>query len=161
MNILIRRARKSDMCAIDQLSQEFAVYLHNLGCTYQFQFNGKTFLRDGFDAFPAFICFVATKKDRVIGYVLGHMGYDADAAARNFHIADLFVTAKYRRRSVGLQLVQKIAAYAAKSGAHELIWAIFKRNRIAEEFYRYLGGKKIRRVNFMFAPLEKILPFEP
>lgn len=85
----------------------------------------------------------------VLGYLLYHFGYDSDRAARNLHIADLYVAATARRRGIGRALMFEVARIARVAGAEELIWSVYRQNKLATEFYKQLGARRITDVHFM------------
>jgi ribosomal protein S18 acetylase RimI-like enzyme len=99
---------------------------------------------------------VAEDGGKVIGYLLYHFGYDSDAAARNLHIADLYVERQARRRGVGTALMRAAAAIAVEAKAHELIWSVYKRNDLAASFYRKLGAQRVTDVFFMKVRVDAI-----
>ena len=96
MSLSVRPAIQSDAASVAALSTEFATYLCSLGDPTDFQLSADTFLRDGFGPNPAFYGLVAEIDNCVIGYLLYHFGYDADLAARNLHMIDLYVTPNSR-----------------------------------------------------------------
>src|SRR5262245_58942322 len=149
MAITVRPARAADAADIGRLAQQFAHYLRSLGDQTEFRMSAKAYLRDGFGKQPAFSGFVAEKGGKVIGYLLYHLGYDSDAAARNLHIVDLYVDQKARRRGVGRALMQAVAGTAVSAGAAELVWSVYNQNRLAVSFYHKLGAERITEVFFM------------
>ena len=85
----------------------------------------------------------------MIGYLLYHFGYDSDAAARNLHVADLYVEVQGRKRGVGTALMKAAGKIAREAGAPEMIWSVYRANSLAADFYRNLGAQRIREVFFM------------
>ena len=149
MPITIRSALASDAHQIGGLAEEFADYLRGLGDRTEFKLTAAAFLRDGFGDRSAFSGIVAEEKGRVIGYLLYHFGYDSDAAARNLHIADLYVGIENRKRGVGTALMKAAARIASEAGAPELIWSVYQVNVLAAVFYKHLGAQRITDVFFM------------
>jgi diamine N-acetyltransferase len=149
MTLIIRPARASDAPAIGHLAQQFAGYLCSLGDPSDFNLTAETYLRDGFGAQPAFRGIVAEDNGNVVGYLLYHFGYDSDAAARNLHIADLYVDSGSRKQGIGQALMNKVAGIAREAGATELIWSVYRTNQIATDFYEKLGARRIVDVFFM------------
>jgi GNAT superfamily N-acetyltransferase len=109
----------------------------------------ERFLRDGFGADPAFAGLIAEADGAAQGYLLYHFGYDVDRAIRILHVADLWVEPSARRHGVGRALMAAAADLATKKGAPELIWAVFKPNRLASQFYERLGAEYFRELEFM------------
>ncbi|HEV2694809.1 MAG TPA: GNAT family N-acetyltransferase [Verrucomicrobiae bacterium] len=144
-----RPARADDAQAIGALAQQFAAYLRGLGDNSDFNLNAETYLRDGFGAQPAFSGIVAEDDGVVTGYLLYHFGYDSDAAARTFYVADLYVEAGTRRRGMGRALMVEAARIARAADAKELIWSVYRANELAAAFYVKLGGQPLSDVYFM------------
>jgi hypothetical protein len=149
MAITIRPAWASDAQDIGGLARQFADYLRELGDQTEFQLTAERYLRDGFGEHPAFSGIVAEDGGRVVGYLLYHFGYDSDAAARNLHVADLYVDPDARQRGVGTALMRSAGGIAREAGAGELIWSVYHLNKIAAEFYEKLGAQRIAEVFFM------------
>src|SRR5689334_20387921 len=104
MALKTRAAGAGDADRVGELAREFADYLRSLGDTTDFHFTSESYLRDGFGSNPAFSGLVAELDGNVIGYLLYHFGYDSDRAARNLHIADLYVDVRSRHQGVGRAL---------------------------------------------------------
>jgi ribosomal protein S18 acetylase RimI-like enzyme len=156
MGITIRPAVRSDAHEIGRLARQFAAFLRNLGDQTEFKLTAETYLRDGFGKHSAFSGIVAEDGGKVIGYLLYHFGYDSDAAARNLHIADLYIERQARRRGVCTALMGAAAAIAVEAKAQELIWSVYKRNDLAASFYRKLGAQRVTDVFFMKVRVDAI-----
>ena len=156
MNIIIRPALATDAHSIGGLARRFASYLRELGDSTEFKLTAETYLRDGFGATPAFAGLVAEQEGVVIGYLLYHFGYDSDAAARNFFIADLYVDEVARRQGAGKALMAQAARVAREGGAEEMIWSVYNPNALAATFYEQLGAQLITDVFFMKLKAEEI-----
>jgi GNAT superfamily N-acetyltransferase len=152
----VREALQSDAPAIGKLAAEFASYLRKLGDTGPLKMSAEAFLRDGFGDKPAFTGLVAEKDGTVAGYLLYHFGYDADNAARNLHIIDLFVSEDSRGQGIGRALMQEAARRCREAGGTELFWAIFKPNKLAAEFYKKLGASYVNTLDFMKLEAERL-----
>jgi ribosomal protein S18 acetylase RimI-like enzyme len=149
MTITIRSARASDAEEIGELARQIAEYLRSLGDPTEFKLNAEAYLRDGFGNRPAFSGLVAEDGGKVVGYLLYHLGYDSDAAARNLHVVDLYVQRKARRKKVGRALMTAAVEIAVEAGAEELVWSVYNRNSLATSFYEKLGAERITEVFFM------------
>jgi len=149
MDLKIRPALAEDAAAVGRLAQQFAGYLRSLGDTTEFNLTAERYLRDGFGPRPAFGGLVAEVEGKVVGYLLYHFGYDSDAAARNLHIADLYVDAATRRQGAGRALVSAAASIAVKAGAQEMIWSVYHANKLAATFYENLGAQRTTDVFYM------------
>jgi len=149
MHLKIRPALAEDAEAVGYLAGQFAGYLRSLGDTSDFNLTAERYLRDGFGPQPAFAGLVAEIEGHVVGYLLYHFGYDSDAAARNLHIADLYVDSATRRQGAGRALVSAAAGIALKAGAREMVWSVYHANALATTFYEKLGAQRITDVFFM------------
>ncbi len=149
MALIIRPAVASDAQSIGTLARQFADYLRSLGDLTEFKLTAETYLRDGFGPIPAFAGLVAEDHGQVFGYLLYHFGYDSDRAARNLHIADLYVDQSARRQGVGKALMSHAARIARENRAEELIWSVYPANILAATFYEKLGAQRIADVFFM------------
>ena len=135
----IREATRDDANIVGVLAEEFADYLRSLGDKTSFQFNARTYLRDGFGDKPAFKGFVAEIDEEIVGYLLYHFGYDTDLAIRILHVVDLYVRPPYRLRGAGVK---------------RLFWSVYSPNRSALKFYERLGARYTKDLKFMYLPLE-------
>ncbi len=82
MTLTIRPALESDAMATTELMKQFIGCLRGLGDTADCQFSKHAYRRDGFSSKPAFFEFVAESGDKIVGYLLYHLGNDVDSAAR-------------------------------------------------------------------------------
>lgn len=149
MALIIRPALASDAQSIGNLAGQFASYLRELGDLTEFKLTSQAYLRDGFGINPAFAGLVAENHGKVIGYLLYHFGYDSDRAARNMHVADLYVERAARNQGVGRALMAKAANIAREASADEMIWSVYQSNTIAGRFYKKLGAQRITDIFFM------------
>jgi len=60
-------------------------------------------------------------------------------------LKELFVRKGSRSRGVGRALFRAVAVAAVEAGAGRLKWDVLAGNRRAEEFYRGLGGRRVRK----------------
>jgi ribosomal protein S18 acetylase RimI-like enzyme len=151
----IREATQDDAGDIVALYDELTDYLRSLGDTTDFQFNSRTYLRDGFGDKPAFKGLVAKVGDNVIGYLLYHLGYDTDLAARTLHVIDLYVRPAYRLQGVGRALMKRAAEICAVAGGKRLYWFVYSPNRPAFSFYERLGAQYLKDMESMYLPVEE------
>ena len=147
--MMIRPATPADAEAIGQLMDQSAAYLRALGDTTDFRFTAETFLRDGFGPNPAFTSIVAVVEEEVVGHLFYHFGYDTDWAIRLLYVIDLMVREDKRGQGIGKTLMLKAAEICREAGGSELVWAVYKPNKLAAEFYERLGAKYIQDLHFM------------
>ena len=156
MALIIRPALASDAQSIGNLARQFASYLRELGDLTDFKLTADAYLRDGFGTNPAFVGLVAEDQGKVIGYLLYHLGYDSDRAARNLHVADLYVDRAARNQGVGKALMARVASIAREANVEEMIWSVYQSNIIAATFYEKLGAQRITDVFFMKLSTDQI-----
>lgn len=147
--MMIRPATPADAEAIGQLMAQSAAYLRALGDTTDFRFTAETFLRDGFGPNPAFTSIVAVMEEEVVGHLFYHFGYDTDWAIRLLYVIDLMVREDKRGQGIGKALMLKAAEICREAGGSELVWAVYKPNKRAAEFYERLGANYIEDLHFM------------
>lgn len=152
--VKIRAAKRSDSEEIGSMASDFADYLRSLGDRTNFQFNAKTFLRDGFGRNRAFDGLVAKADGKIVGYLLYHGGYDIDRAIRTLYLADLYVRPEYRRQGVGRKLIEELKKVSKKIGVKKLVWTVFAPNRTARKFYWHIGARYTRDMLEMKLPLK-------
>jgi len=149
MTVAIRPLIAADADSYMRMWSNFAGYLRNLGDSDEQGMTREKFLRDGFGPDPAFAGLIAEVAGRPQGYLLYHFGYDVDRAIRIVYVADLWVEPAARRQGVGRALMAAAAQRAQAGGAAELVWAVFKPNRLAADFYERLGAEYFREIEFM------------
>ncbi len=86
---------------------------------------------------------VAVDDRRVIGYVLGYIGENPPIfpQPRFGFIADLCVTADYRRRGVGERLVQEICRWFRDRGLDCVQMNVAHHNPQSQAFWRKVGSR--------------------
>lgn len=133
--VVIRAAREADAGAISALSVELRTHLgdptHYL--------TADAIRRDGFSAKPEFECLVAEAGGACAGYAMFYEVYEPSYAARGFYLADLCVTAGMRRRGIGRQLIDAVAARCRERGRTFVWWHTLPKNAEALHFYKGLG----------------------
>ena len=87
--------------------------------------------------------------EELAGYLLYHLGYDADLAARNLHVIDLYVSPAARRQGAGRALMREAARLCREAGGAYLFWAVYAPNHLAADFYSALGAHFVEDLNFM------------
>lgn len=149
MTLIIRPATLDDAEAVGQLMAQSADYLRVLGDTTDFKFTAESYRRDGFGPNPAFVGLVAAVDDEIVGHLLYHFGYDTDRAMRLLHVIDLMIRQDKRGQGIGKALMLRAAEICREAGTSEMVWAVYKPNRSAAEFYERLGAEYIEELYFM------------
>jgi len=156
MTILVRPLTLEDAPAVAALAAEFADYLRRLGDSGPHALTAEAIRRDGFGPQPAFAGLLAVAETGAAsgaagsaGYLLYHLGYDADWAARNLHVIDLYVRPAARRQGAGRALMAEAARRCREAGGAYLFWAVYPPNRLAADFYTGLGARYVQDLDFM------------
>ncbi|GAA2760563.1 GNAT family N-acetyltransferase [Actinopolymorpha rutila] len=97
---------------------------------------------------PATYLLVAEDDSRVVGVAAAHLRPKPTEGITRFdgsimHVADLVVTANYRRRGVGLQLMQQLETWARDQGAATVTLNVHDQNSAARELYRRRGFRAV------------------
>jgi ribosomal protein S18 acetylase RimI-like enzyme len=153
-NLRVRAAGRGDAGEIGGMAVAFAAYLRKLGDKTHFQFNVKTYLRDGWGKNPAFKGLVAEIGGQPVGYLLYCFGYDTDRAIRLVNMLDLYVKEEYRRQGVGQALMARVSKIAAKAGAKRLFWSVYAHNTNAQGFYRHVGARPVKDTLYMWVGIK-------
>ncbi len=149
MSLTIRATVEADAEEVASIYEESCRFFRDLGDPAEFQFSVEAYRRDGFGPNPAFRGLVAELNDEVIGYLLYHFGYDVDLASRTMHIIDLFVRAARRRHGAGRALMFHAGDLCRRNNVGQMIWSVYKPNRLAYEFYRGIGARLIDDMDTM------------
>jgi len=152
MSARVRPLQLADAPVVAALAAEFADYLRGLGDTGAHLLTAEALQRDGFGPRAAFAGLVAadSNTDRLVGYLLYTLGYDADLAARTVFIIDLYVSPTARRQGAGRALMSEAARLCREMGGAYLFWAVYRPNRLAADFYTALGARYVDDLDFMF-----------
>jgi len=153
-SVTIRPARLEDSGEVARLSAQFADYLRGLGDECPGPLMEQAYRRDGFGPNPRFSGLVAEIDERLVGYLLHHPGYDVDRSAPITMIIDFFVDPSVRRLGLGRRLMEEIANEARAAGSIELVWTVYRPNRLAYAFYEALGAEHIADLTLMRLPLD-------
>jgi len=153
--ITIRSLTPADAPAVAALAADFAAYMLGLGDSGPHNLTAEAILRDGFGPNAAFSGLVAAAwsaaadEASLAGYLLYHLGYDADLAARNLHVIDLYVSPAARRQGAGRALMAEAVRLCRAAGGAYLFWAVWPPNRLAADFYLGLGAHYVQELDFM------------
>ncbi|WP_374380053.1 N-acetyltransferase family protein [Dongia sp.] len=150
----VRPLTVADVDIVQEMVLEFGAYLRNLGDNWQHNFTAEKYLRDGFGPHQAFRGFIAERDGMALGYILMAPNYDVDQGMRIEIVIDLWVRAHVRRSGAGRLLMQRAAAEARQKGAGQLLWAVYRPNELARDFYLAIGGKMVADLDWMYLPLE-------
>lgn len=86
---------------------------------------------------------VAEISGTVIGATLYYWGYDTLSAGEGYHLAEIVVTAKHRRRGVARVLMAALSAQCLREGGKWVSLTVLHDNNAARSFYDALGMTKV------------------
>jgi GNAT superfamily N-acetyltransferase len=150
----VRTLNAEDVDAVQAMVRDFGAYLSDLGDSWQHNFTAERYLADGFGPNPVFHGLIAEDASGALGYLLMSPNYDVDRGMRIEIIVDLWVNARSRGKGIGKALMKQAAEVAKARGARQLLWAVYKPNQLAANFYRGIGGKQIDDLDWMYLPLD-------
>ena len=144
--LCIRKATEADLPALTVMTREFNDYLDTLGGA-GVAADAAAVAAAAMDrlrslAFgPAPLCtvLIAELDGETVGYLNYFIGVFMDDATPTLHVADFFVSARYRRRGAGKALMLEARRIAMDLGASRLFWTVWRRNDDAIRFYKKLG----------------------
>ncbi len=150
----IRPLLATDAATVQEMVVEFGAYLTGLGDSWRHNFTAERYLADGFGPDPAFRGFLAESDGQALGYLLMAPNYDVDRGMRIEIVIDLWVRAAARRSGAGRALMDAAGAAARQSGARQLLWAVYRPNQLALDFYHRLGARKVEDLDWMSLDLD-------
>ena len=140
MRFSIRQAVREDAKSVEALETEFSSYIQSLGVPGESSFNAEAYLRDGFGPDPAFSGLVADTGTELLGYLLYHLGYEVEDAARILYVIDLYVRRDSRRQGLGRALMEEAVNVCRELGGSQVCWSVYESNPLAFRFYEGLGA---------------------
>lgn len=152
--IAIRPLTAADVDVVQAMVLEFGAYLTGLGDSWTHNFTAERYLADGFGSSPAFHGLIAEEAGVALGYLLMSPNYDVDRGIRIEIVIDLWVNAKARGKGAGKALMRRAAEVARERHARQLLWAVYKPNKLAADFYRGIGGQMVGDLDWMYLPLD-------
>lgn len=152
--VRIRKLTAGDVDAVQAMVRAFGAYLTALGDSWTHNFTSERYLTDGFGPNPAFHGLIAEDDGGALGYLLMSPNYDVDRGIRIEIVVDLWVNERARGKGIGKALMREAADLARQRGARQLLWAVFKPNKLAADFYRGIGGRLVDDLDWMYLPLD-------
>lgn len=150
----VRPLLATDAAIVQDMVVEFGAYLTGLGDSWRHNFTAERYLADGFGPDPAFRGFLAEGNGQALGYLLMAPNYDVDRGIRIEIVIDLWVRSAARRSGAGRALMDAAGTAARQSGARQLLWAVYRPNQLALDFYHRLGARKVEDLDWMSLDLD-------
>jgi GNAT superfamily N-acetyltransferase len=132
MDILIRKAVRSDCARMMELIQELATYEK---APDEVTVSLSHFEESGFGANPVWWAFVAEANGIVIGMALYYVRYST-WKGRRMYLEDILVTEAMRGQKVGSQLMDTLIVEAKEKGFNGINWQVLEWNEPAINFYK-------------------------
>ena len=139
--LTIRDARPEDVPIILGLVRELAIYERE---PHAVTATEADFLEHGFGAQPRFRTLLAEWEGSTAGFALYFFGFSTWTGAPTLFLEDLFVRPEYRRRRIGLTLMQRLAREALEQGCGRFVWQVLDWNEPSIRFYESLGARILR-----------------
>jgi GNAT superfamily N-acetyltransferase len=146
--LCIRKATEADLPALTAMTREFNDYLDTLGGAEvaddaaEVAAAAMDRLRPlAFGPRPLCTILIAELDGETVGYLNYFLGVFMDDATPTLHVADFFVTERYRRRGAGRALMLEARRIGMELGASRLFWTVWRKNADAIRFYENLGAR--------------------
>ncbi|MEZ4797978.1 MAG: GNAT family N-acetyltransferase [Flavobacteriaceae bacterium] len=143
MNFIIRNATKQDMASVYELIVELAIFEKEPDAV---EVTIQSLIADGFGNNPAFKCFVAEVKDKVVGAAVVYNRFST-WKGRILHLEDLIVTQSMRGYGIGSALLDEVVKHGHSLGAKRINWEVLSWNEGAIKLYESKGAKVLRDWN--------------
>jgi GNAT superfamily N-acetyltransferase len=132
MDILIRKANRTDCARMMELIQELAVYEK---APDEVTVSLSHFEESGFGANPVWWAFVAEVQGVVIGMALYYVRYSTWKGQR-MYLEDILVTEEMRGKKIGSLLFDALIKEAKEKGFNGMNWQVLEWNEPAINFYK-------------------------
>jgi GNAT superfamily N-acetyltransferase len=132
MDILIRKARRTDCARMMELIKELAVYEK---APDEVTVSLSHFEESGFGANPVWWAFVAEVQGVVIGMALYYVRYSTWKGQR-MYLEDILVTEEMRGKKIGGLLFDALIVEAKEKGFNGINWQVLEWNEPAINFYK-------------------------
>ena len=145
--LCIRKATDADLPALTAMTRAFNDYLNALGAepagdAAAVAAAAMDRLRPlAFGPRPLCTVLIAELDGETVGYLNYFVGVFMDDATPTLHVADFFVTERYRRRGAGTALMLEARRIGMDLGALRLFWTVWRKNEDAIRFYQKLGAE--------------------
>ena len=120
-------------------------------------FDEERFKRFGFGAEKRFDVLVAeVGLETVCGYLIFCHSFHVGLGTPGFNMLDLFVEQKLRRKGIARSLMRAMANKCIDTNGGWITWQCHPNNTLALEYYRLIGGRQFKSVDFEIAGDELI-----
>ena len=153
LDIRIREGAPSDGQAITEMAAKLS---EHEGVSPPI-FDEERFTRFGFGAEKRFDVLVAEAGlETVCGYLIFCHSFHVGLGTPGFNMLDLFVEQKLRRKGIARSLMSVMANKCIDTNGGWITWQCHPNNRLALDYYRLIGGRQFKSVDFEIAGDELI-----
>ena len=138
MSITIRAAVLADRAAVKHMLAEFIAYLNAIEPAED-AVDLDYLLDQSFGPNPVCKTLIAEREGKPLGYVSFHPG--VWEIYRTVYVISLFVRAEARGTGAGRALMDAVKAIAREQQAKRIVWEVWRKNPLAIEFYKGIGGE--------------------
>jgi GNAT superfamily N-acetyltransferase len=138
MATTIRPAQAADRAAVTCLLGEFVAYLNAIEASDE-PVDLDALIDQGFGPDPVCRTLIAEQDGRPVGYVSFHPGIWE--IYRAIHVVSLFVRDEARGSGAGRALMDAVKALARDQQAKRIVWEVWRKNPLALDFYKAIGGE--------------------
>ncbi len=137
MQVIIRKANKTDMKAVLSLINDLAIFEKE---PEMVEVTENQLIKDGFGEHPAFEALLAEVDGKVVGMALYYERYST-WKGKTIHLEDLIIKDSYRNQGLGTQLYNEVLKTAKARGYKRVEWNVLDWNKVAIDFYASTGAK--------------------
>ena len=138
MAIKVRPAGRDDREAVKQMLAEFIDYLNAIEPS-EGEADLDYLVDQSFGPDPVCKTLIAESGGRPVGYVGFHPG--VWEIWRSIHVISLFVRAEARCTGAGRALMDAVKDVARAQQAKRIVWEVWRKNPLAIDFYKGIGGQ--------------------
>lgn len=138
MGLTVRPAALADRAAVKQMLGAFVDYLNAIE-PGEDDADLDYLLDQSFGPDPVCSTLIAEQNGRPVGYVGYHPG--VWEIYRAVYVISLFVHAEARGTGAGYALMAAVKEIARAQGAKRIVWEVWRKNPLAIDFYKRIGGE--------------------
>jgi GNAT superfamily N-acetyltransferase len=138
MAITVRPARRDDREAVKRMLAEFMDYLNAIEPS-EGEADLDYLVDQSLGPDPVCETLIAESGGRPVGYVGFHPGIWE--IWRSIYVISLFVRAEARGTGAGRALMDAVKEVARQQQAKRIVWEVWRKNPLAIDFYKGIGGE--------------------
>ncbi|GAB2178957.1 N-acetyltransferase family protein [Dongia sp. agr-C8] len=138
MAVTVRPARPGDRAAVKRMLGEFVEYLNAIEPSDD-EADLDFLVDQSFGPDPVCATLIAERAGQAVGYVGYHPG--VWEIWRSLYVISLFVRAEARGTGAGRALIDAVKDVARAQRAQRIVWEVWRKNPLAIDFYKGIGGE--------------------